>query len=64
MTFAKLRSARALLVAQAALVWADETFDREEFIEHGTAGKSVRDVEPYDPAVRKLVCENMERRHG
>lgn len=64
MVLAKLRTQRAMLVAQAALVWADEQFDRQGFIENGQPKDAAGEIEPYDPLVRKLVVENLERQHG
>jgi hypothetical protein len=61
----RLQVQRAMIVAQAALVWADGDLDREAFIESGVMGEKKSAVQPYDPQVRRLVVEQLERmRHG
>jgi hypothetical protein len=50
------RSQRATLVAQAALVWADDEVDTKEFIATGQWSKADRRM-PYNPHVEKRIAE-------
>lgn len=43
-----------MIVAQAALVWADDNFDREKFVATGEAD-GASDVIAYDPNTRAAV---------
>ena len=64
MTQGKQRAARQLLVAQAALVWADEKTDVEGYLETGNFGSSSCVID-YDPETRAAFAKAYEaQRNG
>jgi hypothetical protein len=57
----KQRTARAMLVAQAALVWdLDGKLDTETFVDTGSFGKGAAQVMPFNEDLRAAIVAEFE----
>lgn len=60
-------SSRALVVAQAALVWALDGVDIVRFVTTGHMDTSTSEADvvlPYDPMIREMIVKNLQAQNG